>query len=101
MPSATSSAIDPVEITSTGRTRVVAKPHDGAPAELPLDLGERSLQGLLPVAALRRARPVVRCHVKLPRGFRGLRRASLRQPCVGAVRFRVVTGHAARYPGLS
>src|SRR5208282_1388602 len=41
---------------------IVTEPHDRAPAELPLDLGECGLQGLLPVAALD-ARPIVRCHV--------------------------------------
>src|SRR5262249_10761399 len=58
-----------VERDGTGRDHlhrsagVVAEPHDRAPAELPLDLGERGLQGLLPVADLAAARPVVRCHV--------------------------------------
>ena len=49
MPSATSSAIDPVGITSIGGTRLVAEAHDGALAELALDLSERRFQGLLAV----------------------------------------------------
>ena len=40
---------------------LVTEPHDRAPAELPLDLGERGLQGLLPVARLA-TRPVAACH---------------------------------------
>src|SRR5215831_19054006 len=43
------------------RPGLVTEPHDRAPAELPLDLGERRLQGLLPVAGLP-ARPVAACH---------------------------------------
>jgi hypothetical protein len=40
---------------------LVAEPHDRASAELPLDLGERGLQGLVPVTHLA-GRPVVACH---------------------------------------
>src|SRR5215469_7162055 len=59
---------------------VVTKSHDGAPAELALDLGERDLEGLVPVAAARAlavTRLVVRCHLKLLSGKNeGLRRAT-------------------------
>src|SRR5690242_5644886 len=43
------------------RAGLVAKPHDGASAELPLDLGEGGFQGLVPVAGFP-ARPVDACH---------------------------------------
>src|SRR5215472_483608 len=59
---------------------VVTEPHDGAAAELALDLRERDLQGLVPVAtarALAATRLVVRCHLKLLSGKNeGLRRAT-------------------------
>src|SRR5580704_14744163 len=41
---------------------LVAEPHDRAPAELPFDLGERSLQGLVPVTAGPVDCPVAACH---------------------------------------
>ena len=63
MPRATSSAIDPVGITSTGCPGLVTEPHDRSLAELPLDLDERGLQGLLPVSAPDGARPVAACHL--------------------------------------
>src|SRR5207302_10694034 len=43
------------------RPSLVAEPHDRTPAELPLDLGKRGLEGLLPVAGLA-ARPIAACH---------------------------------------
>ena len=49
MPRATSSAIDPVGMTSIGRAHLVAEAHDRALAELPLDLRERGVERLLAV----------------------------------------------------
>ena len=49
MPSAMSSAIDPVGMTSTGDPDLVAEPHDRALAELPLDLCERGVERLVAV----------------------------------------------------
>src|SRR6185437_13474045 len=51
-----------------GRAGLVAEPHDGAPAELTLDLRERGLQRLLPVAATAApgARLIAGCHCELP-----------------------------------
>ena len=46
MPSATSSAIEPVGMTSIGGTRVVAEAHDRALAELLLDLRHHRVEGL-------------------------------------------------------
>ena len=60
------------------RAGIVAEPHDRAAAELPLDLGERGLQGLLPVAALGAARLVVRCHLNSRPGSRAALSRSLR-----------------------
>ena len=54
-------------------SRLLAEAHDRALAELPLDLEESGLQGLLPVARPLRARLAVYCHGGLPAGFRGLR----------------------------
>ena len=53
------------------RPGVIAEPHDRAPAELPFDLGEGGIEGLLPVAAFAAGRPVVRCHEN-SRGNQGL-----------------------------
>src|SRR2546430_5193271 len=53
--------------------RLIAEAHDRALAELPLDLEQRGLQGLLPVARPLRARLAVCCHGGLPAGLRGLR----------------------------
>src|SRR6202042_3153842 len=44
------------------RADLVAEPHDRAPAELPFDLGESSLQGLVPVTAGPVDCPVGACH---------------------------------------
>src|SRR5215471_17017680 len=46
-----------------GSPSVVAEAHHGTAAELPFDLRERGLQGLLPVPGPKAVRPVVRCHV--------------------------------------
>jgi hypothetical protein len=53
-----------------GNVRVRAEPHDRALAELPLNLGERGLEGLVPVAgALNRRPAAVRCHGNSLSGF--------------------------------
>ena len=49
MPSATSSAIEPVGITSIGRAGLVAEAHDRALAELLVDLAERGVERLVAV----------------------------------------------------
>ncbi len=47
MPRATSSAMEPVGMTSIGRPDFVAEPHDRALAELLVDLGKRCFERLL------------------------------------------------------
>jgi hypothetical protein len=54
MPSATSSAIDPVGITSIGRANVVAQAHHGTLAVLLLDLAHHRREGLVLVLVLHR-----------------------------------------------
>ena len=49
MPSARSSASDPVEIDAGRDLAVVAHPHDRALAELALDLAEGDVEGLLAI----------------------------------------------------
>src|SRR5215831_21136322 len=66
-----------------GSASVVTEAHDRTAAELPLDLRERGLQGLLSVPGLDATRLVVRCHVN-SRRVEGSNRslpAVLRAPC--------------------
>ena len=80
-PSATSSAMEPVGITSSGARDLVAQPHDRALAELLLDVGERGVERLLAVST---------SHVLCPFSASGVRyvcdaRASHRHRLISAV----------------
>ena len=68
MPSAMSSPSEPVEIASTSMRSVVrAELHDGALAELLLDVGERGIQRLMLVHLVPLDDPELRCgHGRFP-----------------------------------